>query len=179
MCVCVRAWIFSCVWLFVTLWTIACQTPLSMGFPKQEYWNGLPFPSSGDCPHPGIKSTSPALQVDSVPLRHQGSSCVCVWLFSSVQFSSVAQSCLTLWPHGLEHARLSCPSLTPRAFSNSCPMNRWCHPTISPCHPPPTFNLSQHQGLFKWVSSSHEVAKVLEFQLQHQSFQWIFRTDFL
>ena len=44
---------------------------------------------------------------------------------------------------------------------------------------PTTFNLSQHQGLFKWVSSSHQVAKVLELQLQHQSFQWIFRTDFL
>ena len=44
---------------------------------------------------------------------------------------------------------------------------------------PPTFNLSQHQGLFKWVSSSHQVAKVLEFHLQHQSLQWIFRTDFL
>ena len=43
---------------------------------------------------------------------------------------------------------------------------------------PPTFNLSQHQGLFKWVSSSHQVAKVLEFQLQRQSFQWILRTDF-
>ena len=44
---------------------------------------------------------------------------------------------------------------------------------------PPAFNLSQHQGLFKWVSSSHQVAKELEFQLQHQSFQWIFRTDLL
>ena len=44
---------------------------------------------------------------------------------------------------------------------------------------PPTFNLSQHQGLFQWVSSSHQVAKVLEFQLQHQSFQWIVKTDFL
>ena len=44
---------------------------------------------------------------------------------------------------------------------------------------PPAFNLSQHQGLFKWVSSSHQVAKVLEFQLQHQISQWIFRTDFL
>ena len=44
---------------------------------------------------------------------------------------------------------------------------------------PPAFNLSQHQGFFKWVSSSHQVAKVLEFQLQHQSFIWIFRTDFL
>ena len=44
---------------------------------------------------------------------------------------------------------------------------------------PPASNLSQHQGLFQWVSPSHQVAKVLEFQLQHQSFQWIFRTDFL
>ena len=55
---------------------------------------------------------------------------------------------------------------------------------IQPSHPlssgsPPAFNLSQHQGLFQWLSSLHEVAKVLEFQLQHQSFQWIFRTDFL
>ena len=51
------------------------------------------------------------------------------------------------------------------------------HPLSSPS--PPAFNLSQHQGLFKWVSSSHQVAKVLEFQLQHQSFQWTFRTDLL
>ena len=51
------------------------------------------------------------------------------------------------------------------------------HPLSSPS--PPAFNLSQHQGLFQWVSSSHQVAKVLEFQPQHQSFQWIFRTDFL
>ena len=51
------------------------------------------------------------------------------------------------------------------------------HPLSSPS--PPTLNLSQHQGLFKWVSSSHQVAKVLGFQLQHQSLQWIFRTDFL
>ena len=51
------------------------------------------------------------------------------------------------------------------------------HPLLSPSHP--AFNLSQHQGLFQWVSSSHQVAKVMEFHLQHQSFQWIFRTDFL
>ena len=51
------------------------------------------------------------------------------------------------------------------------------HPLLSPF--PPTFNLPQHQGLFPWVNSSHHVAKVLEFQLQHQSFQWIFRIDFL
>ena len=51
------------------------------------------------------------------------------------------------------------------------------HPLLSPS--PHTFNLSQHQGLFQWVGCSHKVAKVLEFQLQHQSFQWIFRTAFL
>ena len=55
---------------------------------------------------------------------------------------------------------------------------------IQPSHPlsssfPPAFNLSQHQALFKWVSSSHQVTQVLELQLQHQSFQWIFRLDFL
>ena len=60
----------------------------------------------------------------------------------------------------------------------------WVSDVIQPSHPlsspsRPAFNLSQHQGLFKWVSSSHQVTKVLEFQLQHQSFQWIFRTDFL
>ena len=49
----------------------------------------------------------------------------------------------------------------------------------SPCPHPPTFNLSQHQDFFQWVNSSHQVAKVLEFQLQHQYFQWIFRADFL
>ena len=60
----------------------------------------------------------------------------------------------------------------------------WVGDSIQPSHPlsspsPPAFNLSQHQGLFKWVTSSHQMAKISEFQLQHQSFQWIFRTDFL
>ena len=50
---------------------------------------------------------------------------------SSVQFSSVAQSCLTLKPHGLQHVRLPCPSPTPEAYSNSCPLSQWCHATIS------------------------------------------------
>ena len=145
----------------------------------------------------------------------------------AVQFSHSGMSD-SLRPHGLQHARPSCPSSTPGVDSNSCPLSQWCHPTISSCRPllfllsiflsvrvfssesalrirwpkswsllklmsielvmpsnhlilsspsPPTFNLSQHQGLFRWVSSSHQVAKVLE--LQHQSFQWIFRPDFL
>ena len=49
---------FSHVQLFVTLWTVAHQAPLSMGFPRQEYWSGLPFPSSGNLPHPGIEIVS-------------------------------------------------------------------------------------------------------------------------
>ena len=51
--------------------------------------------------------------------------------FSSVHFSSVTQSCLTLRPHGLQHTRPPCPSLTPRVYSNSCPSSQWCHSTIS------------------------------------------------
>ena len=51
----------------VTPWTVACQAPLSMGFSKQEYWSGLPFPSPGDLPNPGTEPRSPALQVDSLP----------------------------------------------------------------------------------------------------------------
>ena len=52
----------------MTPWAVARQAPLSMGFPRQEHWSGLPFPSSGDLPDPGIKSTSLAWQVDSLPL---------------------------------------------------------------------------------------------------------------
>ena len=55
-----------------TLWTVAHQAPLSKGFPRQEHWSGLPFPSPGDLPNPGIEPTSPALQADSLSLSHQG-----------------------------------------------------------------------------------------------------------
>ena len=98
----------------------------------------------------------------------------------SVQFScSVVSN--SLWPREPQHARPPCPSPTPGVHTNPCPLSWWCHP---PSHPlsspfPPALNLSQHQRLFKWVSSSHEVAKVLEFQLQHQSYQWTARTDLL
>ena len=57
----------SHVRLFVIPWTVAYQAPLSMEFSRQEYWSGLPFPSPGDLPHPGIEPRSPALQADSVP----------------------------------------------------------------------------------------------------------------
>ena len=101
---------------------------------------------------------------------------------ASVQFSSVAQSCPTLCdpmnhstPGLPVHHHL--PDFTQTHVHRVGDAIQPSHPLTSPS--PPTFNLSQHQGLSKWVSSSHQVAKVLEFQLQHQSFQWIFRTDFL
>ena len=100
--------------------------------------------------------------------------------FSSVQFrrSIVSDS---LRPHEPQHARPPCPSPTPGVHPNSCPSSWWCHTTIlSSVVPfPPALKLSQRQSLFQWVSSSHEVAKILEFQLQHQSFQWTPRTDLL
>ena len=63
----------SNVRLFATPWTVAHQAPLSMGFPRQEYWSGLPFPFPGDLSDPGIKATSSALAVGSLPLSHEGS----------------------------------------------------------------------------------------------------------
>ena len=59
---------------FVTPWAVACQPPLAMGFPRQEYWSGLPFPPPGDLLHPGIQPKSPALQADSLQLSHCRSS---------------------------------------------------------------------------------------------------------
>ena len=66
---------FTHVQLFAILWTVACQSPLSVGFSRKVYWSGLPFPSPGDLSDPGIELMSPAtpaLQVDSLPLGHQG-----------------------------------------------------------------------------------------------------------
>ena len=84
---------------------------------------------------------------------------------------------VSLWPRGLQHARLPCPSLSLGVCSNSCPLSQWCHPTISSsvipfssC--PQSFPAS---GSFPMSGSSHQVAKVLELQLQHQFFQWIFK----
>ena len=75
------AQMLCCIQLFVTLWTVACQSPLSMGFSRQEYWSGLPFPSPGALPDPGIEPVSSAWRVDSLPLCHLGSAFM--WLQSS------------------------------------------------------------------------------------------------
>ena len=69
MCVCV---LLSRAGLFVTPWTVARQAPLSMGFSRQEYWSGLPFPSPGDLLDPGIEPRSPSLQADSLPPEPAG-----------------------------------------------------------------------------------------------------------
>ena len=86
-----------------------------------------------------------------------------------------------LWPHGLQDARLPCPSLM-ELLELAQTQVHWVGDAIQLSHPrlslsPLAFNLSQHQGLFQWVSSSHQVAKVLELQLQHQS--WILQTRIL
>ena len=104
----------------------------------------------------------------------------CFWLFPSVQFSSVAQSSLTPCDP-MDH---STPGFPVHHQIPEFPQTHvhWVSDAIQPSHPlsspsPPIFNLSQHLGLFQWVSSSHQVAKVLQFQLQYQSFQWTPRTD--
>jgi len=107
---------------------------------------------------------------------------ICEVLEWSVQFSSVAQSCPTL----CDPMDCSTPGLPAH---HQLPELAQTHihrvsDAIQPSHPLassslPAFNLSQHQGLFQGVSSSNQVAKVLEFQIQCQSFQWTFRTDFL
>ena len=84
----------------------------------------------------------------------------------------------SLWLHGLQHTGLLCPSPSLRACSNSSSLSWWCQPTISSFVIP----FSCHQsfptsGLFQWVVSSHQVATVLELQLQLWSFQWILKVD--
>ena len=87
----------------------------------------------------------------------------------------------SLQPYKLQHVRFPCHH---HLLQFAQAHFHWVSDAIQPSHPlsspsPPAFNPSQHQGLFQWVNSSHEVAKVLEFQLQHQSFQWTPRTDLL
>ena len=97
----------------------------------------------------------------------------------SVQFSRSVMSD-SLRPRELQHARLHCPSelleFTQTQVHRVGDAIQPYHPLSSPS--PPTFSLCQHQGLFQWVSCSHQVPKGLKFQLQHQSFKWIFRTEF-
>ena len=99
-----------------------------------------------------------------------------------IQFSSVTQLC----PITCNPMDCSMPGLPVhhQLLKFTQTHVHWVGDAIQPSHPlsspsPPAFNILQHEGLFKWVTFSHQVTKLLEFQLQHQSFQWIFRTDLL
>ena len=168
---------------FVTPWTVACQEPLSMGFSRQEYWSGK-NPISVFYPN---KEISHALlqgifltQGLHLGLWHCRQILHCMDHQGSPQFSSVAQLCPTLcdlkdWStpgFPVHHQFLEPAQIHVHRVSDS----------IQPSRPlsslsPPAFNLSQHQHLFQWVSSSYQGAKVLESQLQSKSFQRIFMTD--
>ena len=107
---------------------------------------------------------------------------LCLYYNLLLQFSSVAQYCPTLW-ESMNHKTPSLPvhhqlpEFTQTHVHRVGDIMQPSHTLSSPSRPVP--NPSQHQSLFQWVSSSHQVAKVLEFQLQHQSFQWAPRTDLL
>ena len=168
----------SCVWLSVSLWTVACQVPLSMGFSRQEYWSGLPFFfSRGFSPPRDWTCTSCVSYVAGRFFTY--------WATreapKEAQFSH-SVVCGSLRPHRLQHARPPGPSPTPGAYLNSCPLSWPCHPTISSSVVPfsscpqsfPASGSFQMSQLFKSGG-----AKVLEFQLQHQPFQWTLRVDIL
>ena len=113
------------------------------------------FPFSKDLPNTGIKPRSPTLQADSLSAQPAGKP----KNTGVSQFSSVSVVSNSLRPHELQHTRPPCPSQTPGVYSNSCPSSWWRHPAISSSVTP---FASCHQGLFQWVNSLHEVAKVLE-----------------
>ena len=121
----------------------------------------------------------------------------CPWLLSAyhtclilacitrpvIRLDQISRSVVSdsLRPHESQHARPPCPLPTPGVHSDSRPSSQWCHPAISSSVVPFSScpQSLQHQSLFQWVNSSHEVAKVLEFQLQHHSFQRNLRADLL
>ena len=181
---------FSHVWLCVTPQTATHQAPPSLGFSRQEHWSGLLFPSPM-LEREKWKWSRSVVSDSSRPHRLQPTRLLCPWDFPGkstgvgchcLPISSVAQSCLTLCdPMNCSTLGLPVRHKLPEFTQTHA---HWVGDAIQPSHPlsspsPPALNLSQHQGLLKWVSSSHEVAKVLEFQLQHQSFQWTTRTDLL
>ena len=164
----------SPVGFFVTPWTVAQPVSSVHGISQAGMleWVSISFSRWSSLPG----NLNPSLLhwlMDSLSLSHQGS-------LSSVQFSRSVVSD-SLWPHESQHARLPSPSPTPGVHSDSRPSSQWWHPAISSSVVP--FS-SCPQSLpasesFQWVNSSHEVAKVLEFQLYHHSFQRNPRADLL
>ena len=147
------------------------STPTTMGMSKSSPQSPAPGPT-----HPAIICLFLLIYLSG----YYYSVCFTFLCFRSVQFSRLVVSDL-LWPHESQHARPPCPSPTPGVYQTHV---HWVSDAIQPSHAlsspsPPAPNPSQDQGLFQWVNSSHDVTKVLEFQLQHQSFQWTPRTALL
>ena len=138
--------------------------------------------------HP-VSCIEPGLEIyftyDKIHISMLFSQIIPGFLLSSFMLSSVQFSCSvvsnSLWPHGLQHARLPCPSPTPRVYSNSCPLSPWCHLTISSSVIPFSSNLQSFQasGSFQMSQYFASGSQTIGVSLQHQSSQWIFRTDFL
>ena len=159
----------SRVWLFVTPWTAACQASLR----KEESEVAQSCPTlcdAMDC-SPPVSSVHGILQariLEWVAISFsRGSSQP-----RDTQVSCIAGRRFILWA-----TREAFPELAQTHVHRVGNAIQPSHSVLF--HYPPVFNLSQHQSIFKWVSSSHQVAKGLEFQLQHQFFQWVFKTDFL
>ena len=162
---------------------LCCPLLLPSIFPSIRIYHVLYFIAQScrtlcdlmDCSLPGS-----SVQGDS-PVNNTGVSCHAL-LQGGCSVSSVAQSCPTLCdPMNRSMPGLPVHHQLPEFTQTGV---HWVGAAIQPSHPlsspsPPAPNPSQHQGLFQLVNSSHEVAKVLEFQLQHQSFQWTPRTDLL
>ena len=181
-CACACAQSLSCSQTLCNPMDCSPSGSPSMEFSRQKYWSRLPFPSQGDLPNLGIELTSLA----SLPLAGRffiiappGKPHFKIHRYC-YQFSSVTQWCPTLCnPMNCSMPGLPVHYQLPEFTKTHV---HWVGDAIQPSHPlsspsPPTPNPSQHQGLFQWVSSSHEQAKVLEFQLQHQFFQWTPRTN--
>ena len=149
---CVHASYFSGVQLFTTLWTVAHQAPLSIGFSRQEYWSGLPCPSPGDLPNQGLNWVFYI-------------SCIGRWVLLPLAppgklINSVAQSCPTLC-NPIDYSTPGFPVLH-QLLELAQTHVHWVGDAIQQSHPlsspsPPAFNLSQHQGLFQWVSGGQSI----------------------
>ena len=141
----------------------AHQASLSLGFSRQEYWSGLPFP----CPMHESEVAQSCLTLSN-PMDY------------SLPGSSVQARVLEWGAIGFS-ARPPCPSPTPWVYPNSCPLSWWCYPTISFSVIPFSSHLQSFpaSGSFPTSQFFTSGAKVWEFQLQHQSFQWTLRTDLL
>ena len=163
--------------------TQSCPThcdPTDCSPPVSSVHGDSPGKNTGVCCHALLRGSSQ-------PRDQTQTSCIAdkfftIWATREAIFSSVAQSCPTLCDP-MNHSTAGLPVHHQLPESTETHVHR-VSDAIQPSHPlsspsPPALGLSQHQGLFQWVSPSHQVAKVLEFQLQHQSFQWTPRTDLL